>query len=158
MTRRWFGAPLFTSLIVALLLLSACGGDSDDAGSTDGGDGTATGTGGLQLSSTDLGDLLVDGGGNTLYLFLPDDQGASTCYNDCEAAWPVVGELSTVGEGLDAALLGTTERNNGDLQATYNGWPLHYFSADAGPGETRGQGANNVWYVVDADGNPVGAG
>jgi predicted lipoprotein with Yx(FWY)xxD motif len=142
---------LFAVLFVTVLIASACG-DSDDADS--GGDETAD----LTLSSADLGDILVDAGGNTVYLFVPDSQGASTCYNDCEDAWPVVGELSAVGDGLDGELLGTTERNNGDTQATYNGWPLHYFSADSAPGDTKGQGVNNVWYVIDADGNAIGLG
>lgn len=111
----------------------------------------------LATSSSDLGDILVDAAGNTIYLFVPDAQGDSTCYDQCEASWPIVGELSTVGEGLDAALLGTTERTTGDIQATYNGWPLYYFANDAGPGETNGQGVNDVWYVMDAAGNAIGS-
>ena len=86
---------------------------------------------------------------------MPDAQGDSTCYDQCEANWPIVGELSTVGDGLDASLLGTTERTTGDVQATYNGWPLYYFLNDAGPGETNGQGVNDVWYVIDAAGNAI---
>jgi predicted lipoprotein with Yx(FWY)xxD motif len=108
------------------------------------------------LASSDLGDIIVDDAGNTLYLFVPDAQGASTCYDDCEANWPVVGEVTDVGDGVDAALLATSERTNGDVQATYNGWPLYYFANDAAPGDTNGQGVGDVWYVVDASGNAIG--
>jgi predicted lipoprotein with Yx(FWY)xxD motif len=111
---------------------------------------------GIALTTSDLGEIIVDDAGNTLYLFVPDTQGASTCYDECEANWPVVGEVTDVGDGLDAALLGTTERTNGDVQATYNGWPLYYFANDAAAGDTNGQGVGDIWYVVDASGNAIG--
>ena len=110
----------------------------------------------LQLVSTSLGDVLADGEGFIVYLFTPDDQGESTCYDACEANWPVVGELTSVGDGLDPALLGTTTRTDGTVQATYNGWPLYTFAGDASPGMTNGQGLNGIWWVVDAAGNAVG--
>lgn len=158
--------------IIFAFLLAACGSDGDDAGNEEGDEAVSSeeeeasseeeeassGDGGsadLQLSSTDLGDILVDADGNTIYLFAPDDQGESTCYDECEAAWPIVGELSTAGDGLDASLLGTTDRTTGDVQATYNGWPLYYFANDAASGDTNGQAVNDVWFVIDAQGNAV---
>ena len=115
-------------------------------------DGT---TADLQLASTELGDLLVDADGNTLYLFATDEQSDSVCYDQCEASWPVVGELTTVGDGVDASLLGSIERTTGDTQATYNGWPLYYFANDNAPGDVNGQAVNDVWYVLDGAGNPI---
>ncbi len=109
----------------------------------------------IALTDSDLGPILTDGDGNTLYLFVPDAQGESTCYDGCEAAWPpLVGEVSA-GDGVDPALIGSTERTDGTRQATYNDWPLYYFASDAAAGDTNGQGINEVWYVVDADGNAV---
>ncbi len=119
---------------------------------TAGGDAESAG---LQLTTTDLGEILVDAGGNTVYLFVPDSQGDSTCYDACEANWPVVAEVTTIGDGLDQSLLGTTTRTNGDVQATYNGWPLYYFAGDAAPGDTNGQSLNGVWWVIDASGDAV---
>ncbi len=110
----------------------------------------------IALASTDIGELLVDGDGNSLYLFVPDSAGDSTCYDDCEAAWPILGEVSDVGDGLDPALLGTTTRTNGDVQATYNGWPLYHFARDEAPGDVNGQGVGDVWYVLDAAGAAIG--
>jgi predicted lipoprotein with Yx(FWY)xxD motif len=162
-----------TMMVAAVLgLLTAACGDAD------GGDTTTTTTpdttqapsttappettqapdGGLSVSSSDLGDLLVDGAGRTLYLFVPDDQGASVCYDDCEAAWPVFyqEDLGTPGDGIDESLLGATERTDGTTQVTYNGWPLYYFAGDAAAGDTNGQGLNDVWYVVAPNGSGIG--
>lgn len=109
----------------------------------------------LAVSPSDLGDILTDGDGNTLYLFLPDAQGESVCYDQCEAAWPpLVGDVSA-GEGIDGALLGSVARTDGSQQATYNGWPLYYFASDTAAGDINGQGINDVWWVVDASGDAV---
>ena len=61
------------------------------------------------------------------------------------------------GEGVDAALIGYTIRDNGSVQATYNGWPLYYFIRDEAPGDTNGQGVGEIWYVVDPSGAGVGS-
>ncbi|MEZ5410661.1 MAG: hypothetical protein R2761_21720 [Acidimicrobiales bacterium] len=112
----------------------------------------------LALAESSLGTILVDGEGNALYLFLPDKQGESTCYDKCEAAWPVTGEADGVGDGLDASLLGTTTRTDGSTQATYNQWPLYYFVNDKAPGDVNGQTLNDAWYVIDAKGEAIGIG
>lgn len=119
-------------------------------------DEATAGSTAIELASTDLGEFIVDGDGNSLYLFAPDAAGDSTCYDDCEVAWPILGEVTDVGEGIDSALLATTERTNGDVQATYNGWPLYYFANDAAPGDVNGQGVGDVWYVIDAAGEAIG--
>lgn len=110
----------------------------------------------LTLASSDLGDILVDASGKTLYLFMPDAQGESTCYDQCEAAWPPLTGQVSAGDGVDASLLGTVPRTDGSIQVTYNGWPLYSFAADSAPGDTNGQGVNDVWFVVDAAGEAVG--
>jgi predicted lipoprotein with Yx(FWY)xxD motif len=101
----------------------------------------------------------VAGDGRTLYMFVPDQQknGRPTCYGECEQAWPVLeatGEV-TAGDGLDQSLLDTVERRDGTLQVTYNGLPLYYFSGDEAAGDVAGQGLNDVWWVLSADGKPV---
>lgn len=112
--------------------------------------------GGLAVAQSGLGEILVDGDGNTLYMFTPDDQGDSTCYGECADTWPPVsGDLASAGEGIDAALVGTVERDDGSTQATYNGWPLYYFAPDSAPGDTQGQGVGGVWFVLGPDGEPI---
>ena len=163
----------FTSLLVALALLGACaddGGTATTAGATATTEAatptteaeaattteaaTASGAS-VAVVSSDLGDILADGEGRTLYLFNPDAQGDPTCYDDCADAWPALVDEVAAGEGVDESLLGTATRTDGGAQVTYNGWPLYYFSGDAAAGDTNGQGLNDVWWVVDATGNAV---
>ncbi len=118
----------------------------------------AGGAAALGVSQTDdLGEFLVDAEGMTLYLFTKDTDNASTCYGDCATAWPplLTDGDPTLGEGLDAALVGTTERTDGTTQVTYGGWPLYYWVQDAAPGDTTGQDVGEVWYVVSPAGEAV---
>lgn len=110
----------------------------------------------LTVAESDLGTILTDGDGNSLYLFTPDTDGVSTCYGDCEVNWPVFTGPVFAGEGVDASLVDFTIRDNGAAQATYNGWPLYYFIRDEAPGDTNGQTVGDVWYVVDPAGVAVG--
>ncbi|HSJ70947.1 MAG TPA: hypothetical protein VLA29_04780 [Acidimicrobiia bacterium] len=110
----------------------------------------------LSVGASSLGEILVDADGRTLYLFVPDAQGDSTCYDECEATWPpLVGE-GQEGDGIDDSLMGTAPRTDGSVQVTYDGWPLYYFAGDAAPGDTNGQGLNEIWYVVSPDGVAIG--
>ena len=121
-------------------------------------DAPAAGGATVMTAESDLGTILVDGNGKTLYMFMPDNQGASTCTGGCLEAWPALLGPAVAGEGADASLLGTAARpDDGTQQVTYNGWPLYYFAQDAAPGDVNGQGASDVWYVMDPTGAPVGA-
>jgi predicted lipoprotein with Yx(FWY)xxD motif len=112
----------------------------------------------LQMAGNDqLGKFLADGDGNTLYLFTKDTKGTSNCYDKCATAWPPVlpeGQ-PTLMNGVDTALISTTVRTDGSVQLTYNGWPLYYYFKDKAPGDTTGQAANEVWWVVSGEGNPI---
>lgn len=145
-------------------VLAACA--SDDGGTQPGqaptsaeSPGTqadAAGNATVQLAETDLGTILVDADGLTLYLLESDTDGSSTCYGDCAASWPaIIAEDPTAGDGVDGSLLGTTERDDGEAQVTYAGHPLYRFSGDSTPGDTNGQEVGDVWYVVDARGKAV---
>jgi predicted lipoprotein with Yx(FWY)xxD motif len=112
----------------------------------------------IGLAENALGQILVDAEGKTLYGFTVDADGVSACYDDCATAWPPLlaeGE-ATVGEGLDAALLTTVDRTDGTKQLKYGDWPLYYFAADAAAGDATGQGLNDVWFVIGADGALIG--
>jgi predicted lipoprotein with Yx(FWY)xxD motif len=115
---------------------------------------TGTGTS-VELATSDtLGPLLVDEQGMTLYLFTKDEPGTSNCYDNCAVNWPPLlteGE-PVAGAGLDASLLGTTQRTDGTTQVTYNGWPLYYYFKDKQPGDTTGQEVGGVWFVVAPSG------
>jgi predicted lipoprotein with Yx(FWY)xxD motif len=117
----------------------------------------------VALATTRLGQVLVDGSGRTLYLWEVDKTATSNCYDACATAWPPV--LTTgkpiAGAGLNADLLGTSARKDGQLEVVYNGHPLYYFIADKKAGDTTGQGINNFggpWYVLAASGTKIDMG
>jgi predicted lipoprotein with Yx(FWY)xxD motif len=114
----------------------------------------------VKVRKTGLGRVLVDQRGRTLYLFEPDRFGRSVCYGKCAAAWPPL--LTTgsprPGAGVRASLLGTTRRNDGKLQVTYQGYPVYTFVEDTRPGQTSGQGLDGFggeWYVLDPQGRKI---
>ena len=114
----------------------------------------------VQLAKTNLGTILVDRKGITLYDFVKDKGTTSVCYGACAALWPPL--LTTgkpvAGPGVRASLLGTTKRKDGKLEVTYGGHPLYYFVTDRKPGQTTGQGVNQFggpWWVLSAAGKEI---
>jgi predicted lipoprotein with Yx(FWY)xxD motif len=157
-----------TAILLALLgglalLAAACGSSSGGAADAAGAGPAATagtaaaGAGTVATTRSDLGQVLVDGQGMTLYLFTPDTGSQSTCTGTCAATWPPLGGPATAGSGVDAALLGTTTRPDGSVQVTYAGHPVYLYAGDAAPGDVSGQGVGGKWYVVDPSGDAVTA-
>jgi predicted lipoprotein with Yx(FWY)xxD motif len=104
-------------------------------------------------TSTQLGQAIVtDERGFALYRLLADEGGASACYDWCARAWPpvLVDDLPAVDDPRLASQLGTTVRRDGSLQLTFGGAPLYTYTGDRDPGDTNGQGAGGLWFVVDA--------
>jgi predicted lipoprotein with Yx(FWY)xxD motif len=160
---------------------SASGGSAESASSESEGSGAAYGGGaygggeessntasetsseggGATLVSTgkagDLGQVIVDSEGMTLYDFHKDKGTTSSCYGKCEEFWP---PMTTSGEpkskgGAQASMLGTTERKDGTMQVTYNGHPLYTFVEDEKPGEANGndfKAFGGQWYVLMPNG------
>ena len=110
----------------------------------------------VSVEDSDVGQIVVDAEGRTLYVFLVDTGTESTCYDDCEASWPpltVEGD-PVAGAGIDAPL-GTTEREDGSLQVTLDGHPLYHFSGDETADDMNGQDIGDVWYVVSPEGEAL---
>jgi predicted lipoprotein with Yx(FWY)xxD motif len=105
-----------------------------------------------------LGMILVDGQGMTLYMFTKDEPDKTNCSGKCLENWPplLTQGNPTLGDGVDASLVGTATLEDGSMIVTYNHMPLYYWIKDMAPGDATGQGNNDVWYVVAPDGNPVG--
>jgi predicted lipoprotein with Yx(FWY)xxD motif len=109
-----------------------------------------------------LGTILVDSQGRTLYLFAKDTGTKSACSGACASAWPPLRDSGkpTAGTGLNASLLGTAPRSDGDPQVTYNGHPLYTFVMDQKPGDAKGQGVTAFgasWFTLTSAGNQVTA-
>jgi predicted lipoprotein with Yx(FWY)xxD motif len=108
----------------------------------------------------DLGPILTDGAGYTLYDFVKDKGPTSTCYGACAVGWPPLLTKGTpvAGQGVRANLVGTTRRTDGTTQVTYAGRPLYYFFGDHVPGSSVGQASGSFgapWYVLRADGSEI---
>ncbi len=96
-----------------------------------------------------LGSYLTDINGMTLYNFKKDSPGKSVCEGPCIENWPLYyREKVDAKDGMAAGDFGTITRADGKKQTTYKGMPLYYFSKDAKPGDTTGQGFKDLWSVV----------
>jgi len=115
----------------------------------------------IKVGSTKLGNVLVGPTGRTIYLFLADSAGRSSCNSAaCVQYWPPVLTKGApqAGPGVSASLLGTTPRADGTVEVTYAGHPLYYFIADRQAGDATGQGIDNFgaeWYVVSPSGMQI---
>lgn len=126
-------------------------------------DGAATLT---VQTSEEHGPYVADGDGRALYMFEADTRGegeteaVSNCEDACAEAWPpLIAESPKAGEQMQAELIGTIERRDGQRQVTYNGWPLYYFVRDENPGDTNGhdiEGFGAEWYLLTPAGEKVG--
>jgi predicted lipoprotein with Yx(FWY)xxD motif len=110
------------------------------------------------VANSNLGQILVNSQGRTVYLFKADTGTKSNCMGACAAAWPplLAKGKATAGTGLTASKLGTTTRSGGTRQVTYNGHPLYLFIKDQKPGQTNGQGVTAFgapWFALTSSGN-----
>ena len=151
-----------TALLATLTVaVAACGGNNNQSSGTaataaptttaaQGANGTT-----VAVTSSKLGNILVDGDGRTLYAFTKDQGDQSACSGGCATNWPALTGTATAGTGVQASLLSASMQANGDSQVTYGGRPLYYFAGDAKPGDTNGQGVGNLWFALTADGQLV---
>ncbi len=124
----------------------------------------------LVLDHRELGTIIVDGAGMTLYVITSDQpRAAPTCTGNCAKEFPpfispdLIIELPEAGVGR---FLDTVERAVGVYQVTYQGLPLHYFIGDLKPTDAKGQGvtvtirpdgSSDTWYVINTVAQRVGA-
>lgn len=151
-----------TALAAGLaLVVAACGGTSQASDSTTTTAAptttTAAPTAEITTADTPIGTVLVDADGMTLYGFTVDDPGTSNCNGDCAGTWPPIPGDTTVSSSVDASLVSTTTRDDGSTQLVIGDWPVYLFAGDSQPGDTNGQGINDVWFAIAPDGTLIGA-
>ncbi|KUF13620.1 SCO0930 family lipoprotein [Streptomyces silvensis] len=134
-------------------------GDAD-AGA-DGGAAKPADRAGLSTrNDPELGEIVVDGNGMTVYRFTKDSAWPmkSACTGACLKKWPVV-EPVDKNDTLGILKKGfvTFDRPDGQKQQTIDCWPLYTFAGDKKPGDTNGQGVGGTWYAAAPDGKAVGA-
>jgi predicted lipoprotein with Yx(FWY)xxD motif len=159
-----------TVAALALLAIAGCGSSNNNSSSNNSGNAstatpkTTTGraaTVGV-ASAGNLGRILVDSQGRTLYLFKKDSGTKSACFGACATAWPPLRASGnpTVGSGANASMIRTATRSDGKPQVVYDGHPLYLFSGDSNPGDTNGQGLNAFgggWFVLSPAGTQISA-
>ena len=151
--------PAISALAAAAALaVAGCGGGYGGGSPT----ASGSGTGSVSVASVgDLGKVLVDSEGLTLYYFEKDKGGKSACYGACASAWPplTASGMPHAMTGAASSKLGTTKREDGTVQVTYAGWPLYTYAADAKPGEDNGTDVKSfggAWYPLHPDGEKAG--
>jgi predicted lipoprotein with Yx(FWY)xxD motif len=119
----------------------------------------------VKLERTNLGKILVDGSGYTLYLFTRDHRRQDRCapVSGCLDVWPALttAQRPVAGAGVKARLLGTIKFHGNVRQVTYAGHPLYTYSGDFAPRSTDYVGAyqyGGSWYAVDAAGKALHTG
>ncbi len=91
--------------------------------------------------------MLANPAGMTLYVFDNDaaSSGKSVCNGYCAVKWPPL--EATAGDKPSGDYTIVT-RDDGSLQWAYKGKPLYLWFKDQKPGDSTGDGVNNVWHVA----------
>jgi predicted lipoprotein with Yx(FWY)xxD motif len=136
----------FSLLVAGSVLLAACGSKSTtNASSGSGGPGSPT----IRAQEVgNLGTVLVNSTGLTLYFLKGETASDIQCTGSCATEWPPLtvtnGVQPTVASGVPGQV-GTVQRPDGSLQVIYDGKPLYTFVGDSGSGQATGQGVANFF-------------
>jgi predicted lipoprotein with Yx(FWY)xxD motif len=132
---------LIAASMAVALLVAACG----SAAATQAVAGPTGTSGSTTVAVRSIGgsNILVDGASSmTLYVFASDvaNSGKSACNSGCATTWPplTISSGATPSAAGASGKLGTITRDDGTIQVTYNGLPLHHYSGDSSPGDTNG--------------------
>ena len=152
------------------VVIAGCGSGETSSTSSEGDVKPASSTGaagsGIAVISAaevgNLGTVLVDSDGHTLYSFSKDEHSlysafSSGCYGACAQTWsPLLSEGEPDAKnGAFPTKLSLLERREGTLQVTYYGHPLYIYASDQRPGEANGNDISQFggkWYALRPDG------
>jgi predicted lipoprotein with Yx(FWY)xxD motif len=76
-----------------------------------------------------------------LYTYDQDTSGVSKCTGGCLSNWPAYQDKGST-TGLPAGISTIKRTDNGQVQYTYNGKPLYYFTSDSN-GQVTGDGVES---------------
>jgi predicted lipoprotein with Yx(FWY)xxD motif len=148
---RRFPLLAFAAVAAIALFAAACGGSTGSGlyGSSKPASSAATpatAAAKVAVGNSDLGNIVVNSAGRTLYLFEKDSSGKSMCDGACAAYWPPV--LSSgkpiAADGAKDTLIGTIRRADGSIQVTYAGHPLYTYAGDQQPGTDQRPGPDRL--------------
>ncbi len=154
-------ATLAAVLAAGVVALAGCGSSDDNSSSgssSSSGDGSSASDAVLSTADSDLGTIVVDADGRTVYVFDKDTAGSGTsaCSGDCLAKWPAVTADSDAPavDGVSGDV-GTITRDDGSTQVTLDGMPLYLYAGDSQAGDVTGQAVGGIWWVVAPDGTKI---
>src|ERR1700758_1048637 len=105
----------------------------------------------VSVAHTNLGDVVVNAKGMTVYVFDNDvaGSGSSACTGDCQKLWVAVPAASDqpVAMGITAPV-GVITGTGGGKQITIGGLPVYTYTGDTAPGSTNGQLFKNLWHAL----------
>jgi predicted lipoprotein with Yx(FWY)xxD motif len=98
------------------------------------------------------GKYLTDENGMTLYYHKRDFIEQSSCIDTCIGRWPIFySRRISAPPGVNEKDFGKILRIDAEPQTTFRGYPLYYFSGDTQPGDMKGEGIDENWFVVYPD-------
>jgi len=116
-------------------------------------------------SLSDLGTVLVDARGYTVYVLTADASTNVPCEDStgCTKVWPDLPYPSGVsvakaGSGVLPQLLGSDKLADGKTYPTYRGWLMYEYVSDGRPAEGHGEGIQSfggTWYALSTSGTLV---
>ncbi|MBV9230658.1 MAG: hypothetical protein JOZ18_15215 [Chloroflexi bacterium] len=164
--------------LLALIILSSCGGSTSSGAPTSSAPTTAPTTAAyptsapttapttaaaasaaiVKTASATVGGksltILTDAKGMTLYYFDPDTTAKTVCTGSCAQNWPPLlftGTDKPTAEGTLPGSLDVSKNDNGN-QVVYNDHPLYTFVGDTAAGQITGDGkAGGKWHVATPD-------
>ena len=92
--------------------------------------------------------------GKSLYMFDPDTAGKSNCNKGCAKVWPPLAATKDTKVDAPFSVIKRDEKlpDGSDwFQIAYLNRPLYFYSGDAGPGETEGDGLQGIWHIAFGD-------
>jgi predicted lipoprotein with Yx(FWY)xxD motif len=117
------GAPA----VLVALAVAACGssGGTNANGSSAAPKSANGQSATVGVATENLGKILVDSQGRTLYLFQRDSGTKSTCTGACAVDWPPLRATGKprVSGAANGSIVATSARSDGKPQVTYNGRP-----------------------------------
>jgi len=144
--------------LVALTLLATAGCSASDSGSVVSGrpvprvHGPAPAPITVEgMDTPELGVVLANLRGMTLYRFTKESGGKIACLRACLKTWKPVRVKRGAALHLPPLIkgkLGRVARPDGTLQLTFDGSPLYTYVGDRQPSDTLGNGKKGEWFVI----------
>lgn len=99
----------------------------------------------------ELGVVLANLRGMTLYRFTAESGGKIACREACLKTWKPLRVKAGTALRLPPLIkgkLGRVAYPDGSFQVTFDGWPLYTYAGDRQPADTFGNGKNGKWFAI----------